>query len=99
MEASLPGGLDRYVVAENGADIVEATFFVSHGNQSPVAAFGRDFAAKDWRASSPDRPGAMVAATPASKAAAASRPLLELDMTPDMARAAADNCFCRWRRA
>jgi len=45
-----PSGLDRDVVAENGADIVETAFFVGHGNQSPVTVFGRDFAAKDWRA-------------------------------------------------
>jgi hypothetical protein len=32
-----PVGLDRYVVAENGAQIVEVAFFVSHRDQPPVA--------------------------------------------------------------
>ena len=37
-----PIRLDRYVVAENGSNIVEAAFFVSHGDQSPVAVPGKD---------------------------------------------------------
>jgi len=35
-----PGGLDRYVVAQNGAQIVEFAFFVGHGDQPPVAVSG-----------------------------------------------------------
>jgi hypothetical protein len=38
---------DRYVVAENAAQIVEVAFFVSHGDQPPVAVPGRNTASKD----------------------------------------------------
>src|ERR1700735_4627559 len=49
--------------------------------------------------SSLDWLGAMVAAQPATPAAAASRLILELNITPDMARAAADGSLSRWTRA
>src|SRR5437899_3283393 len=41
------GGLDRYVVAQNGAQIVEVAFFVGHGDQPPVAVSGGDFDSED----------------------------------------------------
>src|SRR5208283_295234 len=34
--------LDRYIVAEKGAKIVEITFFVGHRDQLPVAVSGRN---------------------------------------------------------
>jgi hypothetical protein len=34
--------LDRHIVAQNGAQIVEVAFFMRHGDQSPVAVSGRD---------------------------------------------------------
>ena len=49
--------------------------------------------------SSLDWLGAMVAADTGQHRGSSEQALLELDMTPDMARAAADNCFCRWTRA
>src|ERR1700735_2400605 len=49
--------------------------------------------------SSPDWLGAMVAAEPASTAAAASRLLLEVDIIPAIALAAADGSLSRWTRA
>ena len=36
----LPVGFDRYIVAEKGAKIVEAAFFMCHGDQLPVAVSG-----------------------------------------------------------
>ncbi len=42
-----PVGLDRYVIAQNGPQIVEAAFFVGHGDQPPVAVSGGNFDAKD----------------------------------------------------
>jgi len=42
-----PGGIDRYVVAQNGAQIVELAFFVCHGDQFPVAVSGGDFDSED----------------------------------------------------
>src|SRR5215204_1611844 len=42
-----PGGLDRYVVAQNGAQIVEVAFFVGDGDQPPVAVSGWDFDSED----------------------------------------------------
>jgi hypothetical protein len=95
-----PGGLDRYVVAENGADIVETSFFVGHGNQSPVAVSGTNFAAEDWRllfAGLAGRRGKGGSYTGQRRGSDGG--LLELDVTPAIARAAADNCFCRWTRA
>jgi hypothetical protein len=38
---------DRYVVAQNGAKIVEVAFFVSHGDQPPVAVPGGNTASED----------------------------------------------------
>jgi hypothetical protein len=42
-----PAGFDRYVVAQNGAQVVEVAFFVGHGDQPPVAVSGRDFDSED----------------------------------------------------
>src|SRR5258708_7955068 len=42
-----PGGLDRYVVAQNGAQIVEVAFFVGHGDQPPLAISGGGFHSGD----------------------------------------------------
>ena len=39
--------LDRYVVAENGAYIVETALFMGYGNQSPIAVTRWKFAAED----------------------------------------------------
>src|SRR4029450_5406213 len=40
--------LDSLIVAQNGADIVEVTFFVGHGNKSPLAVSARNFSYEDW---------------------------------------------------
>src|SRR4029077_531775 len=42
-----PRGLDRYVVAQNGAQIAEVAFFVGHGDQPPVAISGGNFDSED----------------------------------------------------
>ena len=39
--------LDRYVVAEDGSNVIEAAFFVSHGDQSPVAVPGKGLYPED----------------------------------------------------
>ena len=44
---TFPEGLDRCVVAQNGAQIVEVAFFVGHGDQAPVAVSGGDFDSED----------------------------------------------------
>src|ERR1700731_2002102 len=44
---SFPIGLDSYVVAQNGAQIVEVAFFVSHGDQPPVAVSRGDIDRED----------------------------------------------------
>ena len=44
-----PVGLDRYVVAEDGAQIIEVAFFMGHGDQPPVAIAVRKFSTEDWR--------------------------------------------------
>src|SRR5271165_5119721 len=41
-QLSLAVCLDRYIVAEKGAKIVEIAFFVGHRNQLPVAVSGRN---------------------------------------------------------
>ena len=46
-EFSVPIGLDRYVVAQNGPQIVEVALFVGHGDQPPVAVSWGDFAPED----------------------------------------------------
>ena len=40
-------GLDRYVVAQDGAQIVEVAFFVGDGDQPPVAVSGGNFDSED----------------------------------------------------
>jgi hypothetical protein len=44
---ALPVGVDRDVVAEDGAQIVELARFVRHGDQSPVTVSCGDFDAED----------------------------------------------------
>jgi hypothetical protein len=44
---SFPVGLDRNVVAQIGAQIVEVAFFLGHGDQPPVAVSERDFDSED----------------------------------------------------
>src|SRR5215813_5413579 len=41
------GGLDRDVVAQDGAQIVEVAFFMGHGDQPPVAVSGGNFDSED----------------------------------------------------
>src|SRR5947207_10711231 len=45
----VPRGLERYVVAQNGAQVVEAAFLVSHGDQPPLAVPGGNFYAEEGR--------------------------------------------------
>src|SRR6266568_7475126 len=44
---AFPIGLDRYIVAQNGAKIVEVAFFVGHGDQPPVVVSGGNFDSED----------------------------------------------------
>jgi hypothetical protein len=44
---SFPVGLDRNVVAQIGAQIVEVAFFLGHGDQPAVAVSERDFDSED----------------------------------------------------
>ena len=46
-----PVGLDGYIVAQNGAQIVEVAFFVGHGDQPPVAVTGGNLDSEDRSAS------------------------------------------------
>src|SRR5271156_6111711 len=39
----IPVGLDRYIVAQDGADTVEVACFMGRGDPSPVAVPVRDF--------------------------------------------------------
>ena len=41
-------GLDRHIVAQNGANTVQVAFFVSDRDQSPVSVSGGDFCDEDW---------------------------------------------------
>jgi len=44
---ALPIGVDRDIVAQNCAKIVEVGCFMGHGDQPPVAVAGRNFDSED----------------------------------------------------
>jgi hypothetical protein len=46
-QCPFPIGLDCYIVAQNGAQIIEVAFFVGHGDQPPVAVSEENFVYED----------------------------------------------------
>ena len=47
-ELPLAVGLDRHIVAQNGANTVQVACFVGDGDQPPVSVSGGDFCDEDW---------------------------------------------------
>jgi hypothetical protein len=80
----LPIGLDRFIVAQNRADIVEVAFFVGHGDEPPIAVSGGHFFTKiaEPLSSACRDAVAVKATTPASIATATSKKVIRFMMVP-----------------